>query len=172
MIRPTASKCAPRAWSCCGAVWMSRNRRSNAVSRKIALVPAAYTSPALRGLGPRSGPTRGARCDAGEGGVAGSTLTLGASRLDLSRQVRERCTSLVEHLRNNPQHDPAHRLEMRAAGLDLLRCRMDVAEPPLERGVEEDRARPRLLVGEVGNLGRGVDGVRAGQPHAGPRRER
>ena len=83
----------------------------------------------------------------------------------------QRKHALIEHFRNDPQQDPADRLEMRGAGLDLLRCRVDVAEPPLERGIQKNRARPRLLVGEVGDLSRSVDGVRAGQPHAGARRE-
>src|ERR1700678_19157 len=54
--------------------------------------------------------------------------------------------TLVEHLRNGPQHDLAHRLEMRGAGLDLLRGGVDVAEPPLERRVAKDRAGTSLLV--------------------------
>ena len=41
MMRPTVSKCASRDWICCDSVWMSRNRRSNGVPRKIAEVPAA-----------------------------------------------------------------------------------------------------------------------------------
>jgi len=37
---------------------------------------------------------RGEQSDAGEGGAACTTLTLGASRLDLSREERERCTTV------------------------------------------------------------------------------
>ena len=40
-MRPTASKCASRAWICCDTVWMSRKRRSNGVPGKMADVPAA-----------------------------------------------------------------------------------------------------------------------------------
>ena len=57
---------------------------------------------------------------------------------------------------------------MGGAGLDLLRERVHVAEAALERAAREDRVDAGCLVGEVRHLGRALDRVGAGEPHAGP----
>jgi len=54
------------------------------------------------------------------------------------------------------------------AGLDLLRERVHVAEAALERAARENRIDAGCLVGEVDHLGRALDRVGAGEPHAGP----
>ncbi len=73
---------------------------------------------------------------------------------------------------NVPSGSPLNRmrptvLEMRLARLDLLRQRMDVAEAALERRAEEDRRGAGGLVDPVRRLLGLVDGLRAGEPHAG-----
>ena len=57
---------------------------------------------------------------------------------------------------------------MGAACLDLLRERVHVAEAALERAARKDRVDARSFVGEVCHLGRRLDRVGAGEPHAGP----
>jgi Dehydratase family len=66
------------------------------------------------------------------------------------------------------EQDLPDRLEMSAACLDLLRERVHVAEAALERAVREDRVDACSLVSEVCHLGRRLDGVGAGEPHASP----
>ena len=61
-----------------------------------------------------------------------------------------------------------HRFEMCCARLDLLRQRMDVAEPAFERGTQENRIRAGRLVGIIRDRLGGLDGERTGQPHASP----
>src|SRR5258707_14476630 len=51
----------------------------------------------------------------------------------------------------------AARLEMLLPSLQLLRARMDVAEPPLERVVVEDRRRAGRLVKRVNDFDPGMD---------------
>ncbi len=70
--------------------------------------------------------------------------------------------------RRHAEQDLPDRLEMRAACLDLLRERVHVAEAALERAAQKDRVDARGLVGEVRHLGRALDRVGAGEPHAGP----
>src|SRR5258708_13534141 len=66
------------------------------------------------------------------------------------------------------EQDLPDRLEMSAACLDLVRERVHIAEAALERAAREDRVDARSLVGEVYHLGRPLDRVGAGEPHAGP----
>ena len=49
-----------------------------------------------------------------------------------------------------PEHVGTDRLQMRAPPLDLLRHRVDVAEPPFEIPSPRDRRRPRRVPDDVG----------------------
>ena len=100
----------------------------------------------------------------GKRGMTTKRLTCPATPGSRGRILQERPRRL------DAEHDLPHRLEVRGARLDLLRQRVDVAEPPLERGAEEDRVHAGRLVGIVRHrLGR-LDRKRAGQPHARSRR--
>src|SRR5260370_39166944 len=76
--------------------------------------------------------------------------------------------TLKKRLGRHAEQDLPDRLEMGAACLDLLRERVHVAEAALERAAREDRVDARSLVGEVCHLGRALDRIGAGEPHAGP----
>src|SRR5581483_8575668 len=78
-----------------------------------------------------------------------------------------RSRSSKKHLGHAAEQDVPHRLEMCAARLDLLGERVHVAEAPLERAAREDGVDAGFLVGEVGDIGRGMDRIGAGKPHAG-----
>src|SRR6202011_2996180 len=91
-------------------------------------------------------------------------LMRGANR----RLVWRAFATLKKHLWRHAEQDLPDRLEMGAASLDLLRERVHVAEAALERAAREDRVDARCLVGEVRHLGRALDRVGAGEPHAGP----
>src|SRR3954471_1552897 len=71
-------------------------------------------------------------------------------------------------LGRDAEQDLPDRLEMGAACLDLLRERVHVAEAALERAAREDRVDARPPGGEVCRLGRSLDRISAGEPHAGP----
>src|SRR5467141_4221347 len=76
--------------------------------------------------------------------------------------------ALKKLLGRHAEQDPPDLFEMGGACLDLLRKRVHVAEAALERAAREDRVDARSLVGEVYHLGRPLDRVGAGEPHAGP----
>ena len=63
------------------------------------------------------------------------------------------------------EHHPADRLEVRVARLDLLRQRMDIAEPALERRAAEDGGRASGLVNIIGDLDGRSDGVGTAKPY-------
>src|ERR1700680_386688 len=84
------------------------------------------------------------------------------------RLVWRTFATLKKRLGRHAEQDLPDRLEMGAACLDLLRERVHVAEAALERAAREDRVDARSLVGEVCHLGRALDRIGAGEPHAGP----
>ena len=64
------------------------------------------------------------------------------------------------------EHDLADHFEMRVARLDLLRQRVHVAEPPLERRALEDRRHAGRLVNVIRRFDRRFDRLRAAQSNA------
>src|ERR1700704_2736208 len=72
---------------------------------------------------------------------------------------------LKEHLGWHAEQDLSHRLEVRAAGLDLLRQRVHVAKATLERAAREYPVDTRGLVGEIGHLDCAMDSIGARKAH-------
>jgi hypothetical protein len=60
---------------------------------------------------------------------------------------------------------PADGLEMRAPALRLLRDRVHVAEPALERAVLGDRSRTGGVIRHVDDIARFLNRVGGGEPH-------